>query len=71
LSVVYSGDTFNPSGSSAPVTLTVNPVPVNLTAACWNANFPYGADYHCGVYASSTVGAPLGVITYQYDGGAG
>ncbi|MDT7814336.1 MAG: hypothetical protein QOJ42_4252 [Acidobacteriaceae bacterium] len=53
------------------MTLTVNPVPVNLTAACWNANFPYGADYHCGVYASSTVGAPLGVITYQYDGGAG
>lgn len=70
LSVVYSGDTFNPSGSSAPVTLTVNPVPVNLTAACWNANSPYGADYHCGVYASSTAGAPLGVITYQYDGGA-
>lgn len=53
------------------MTLTVNPVPVNLTAACWNANFPYGADYHCGVYASSTAGAPLGVITYQYDGGAG
>jgi hypothetical protein len=70
LSVVYSGDTFNPGGSSAPVTLTVNPVPVNLTAACWNANFPYGADYHCGVYASSNAGAPKGVITYQYDGGA-
>jgi hypothetical protein len=69
LTVVYSGDSFNPAGSSAPVTLTVNPVPVNLTAACWNANFPYGADYHCGVYASSTAGAPKGVITYQYDGG--
>jgi hypothetical protein len=70
LSVVYSGDAFNPGGSSAPVTLTVNPVPVNLTASCWNANFAYGADYHCGVYASSTAGAPKGVITYQYDGGA-
>lgn len=70
LSVVYAGDAFNPGGTSAPVTLTVKPVPVNLTAACWNANFPYGADYHCGVYASSTAGAPRGVITYQYDGGS-
>lgn len=70
LSVVYSGDAFNPGGSSAPVALTVKQAPVNLTASCWNANFPYGADYHCGVYASSTAGAPKGVITYQYDGGA-
>jgi hypothetical protein len=70
LSVAYSGDSFNPAGNSAPVTLTVNPVQVNLTAACWNANFPYGADYHCGVYASSNAGAPKGVITYQYDGGS-
>jgi hypothetical protein len=70
LSVVYSGDSFNPGGSSAPVTLTVKQVPVNLTASCWNANFPYGADYNCGVYTSSTAGAPQGVITYQYDGGA-
>lgn len=68
LSVVYAGDAFNPGGTSAPVTLTVKPVPVNLTASCWNANFPYGADYHCGVYASSNAGAPQGVITYQYDG---
>jgi hypothetical protein len=52
------------------VTLTVKPVPVNLTASCWNANFPYGADYHCGVYTSSTAGVPQGVITYQYDGAA-
>jgi hypothetical protein len=70
LTAVYSGDAFNPGGTSAPVTLTVKPVPVNLSAACWNATFPYGADYHCGVYASSTAGAPKGVITYQYDGGA-
>jgi hypothetical protein len=70
LSVVYAGDSYNPGGSSAPVALTVKPVAVNLSASCWNANFPYGADYHCGVYASSNAGAPLGVITYQYDGGA-
>jgi Bacterial Ig-like domain (group 3) len=70
LTAVYSGDAFNPGGTSAPVTLTVKPVPVNLSAACWNATFPYGADYHCGVYASSTAGPPKGVITYQYDGGA-
>jgi hypothetical protein len=68
LSVEYAGDAFNPGGTSAPVTLTVKPVAVNLTASCWNANFPYGADYHCGVYASSNAGAPQGVITYQYDG---
>lgn len=70
LSVVYSGDASNPGGTSAPVMLTVKPVPVNLTASCWNANFPYGADYHCGAYASSAAGAPKGVVTYQYDGGA-
>jgi Bacterial Ig-like domain (group 3) len=70
LTAVYSGDSFNPGGTSAPVTLTVKPVPVNLSAACWNASFPFGADYHCGVNASSTAGAPKGVITYQYDGGA-
>jgi hypothetical protein len=68
LTAVYSGDAFNPGGTSAPVTLTVNQVPVNLTAACWNANFPYGADYHCGVFTSSTAGSPQGVITYKYDG---
>ena len=69
LSAVYSGDAFNPGGTSAPATLTVKQAPVFLTAACWNNNFPYGADYHCGVYVSSTAGAPKGVITYQYDGG--
>lgn len=70
LSAVYAGDSFNPGGTSAPVILNVKPVPVKLTASCWNAAFPYGADYHCGVYASSNAGAPKGVITYQYDGGA-
>jgi hypothetical protein len=43
---------------------------VQLSTSCWNANFPYGADYHCGIYTSSAAGAPKGVATYQYDGGA-
>ena len=68
LSAVYAGDAFNAAGSSAPVTLRVNPVPVRLSASCWNANFPYGANYQCGVYTSSNAGPPLGVVTYQYDG---
>ncbi len=70
LTASYLGDSHNPAGSSAPVILTVNPVPVQLSTSCWNANFPYGADYHCGIYTSSAAGAPKGVATYQYDGGA-
>jgi hypothetical protein len=70
LTAMYVGDAFNPGGTSAPVNLTVLPAPVFLSAACWNAQFPYGADYHCGVYASSNAGPPKGVITYQYDGAA-
>jgi hypothetical protein len=38
--------------------------------ACWNSNFPYGADYICGAYTSSNAGPAQGVITYSYDGGA-
>ena len=70
LTASYSGDSNNAAGVSAPVILTVNPVPVQLSTSCWNANFPYGADYHCGIYTSSAAGAPQGVVTYQYDGGA-
>lgn len=68
LSVVYSGDSSNPAGVSAPVTFTVNQVPVQLLVTCWNANFTYGANYNCKVNVSSTAGSPQGVITYQYDG---
>lgn len=63
----YLGDTYNPAGNSAPVTLIVNPVPVNLTASCWNTPYPYGANFNCGAYASSNAGAPLGSITYTFD----
>jgi hypothetical protein len=68
LSAFYSGDANNPAGASAAVTLTVLPVPVTLSLTCWNTPYPYGADFHCGAYASSTAGAPLGSITYVYDG---
>jgi hypothetical protein len=70
LSASYSGDSNNAAGVSAPVILTVKPVPVRLSTSCWNANFPYGANYNCGIYTSSAAGAPQGVVTYQYDGGA-
>ncbi|MFZ0662240.1 MAG: Ig-like domain-containing protein [Acidobacteriaceae bacterium] len=69
LQAVYSGDTHNPAGTSAPVSFVVKQVPVRLTTSCWNANAPYGVNYQCGIYTSSAAGAPQGVATYQYDGG--
>ncbi|QNI33160.1 Ig-like domain repeat protein [Alloacidobacterium dinghuense] len=70
LSATYAGDAFNPGGTSTPVQLIVNPVPVNLSTSCWNLNYPYGANFQCGVYTSSNAGPPQGVVTYQYDGAA-
>jgi hypothetical protein len=70
LTAVYSGDRNNPSGTSIPVTVIVNPVPVTLSASCWNASFAYGANYQCTISVSSNAGAPLGSITYTYDGGS-
>ncbi len=70
LTAVYSGDSHNAAGTSAQVPLIVLPVPVTLALACWNTPYPYGADFHCNVSASSNAGAPLGAITYVYDGGA-
>jgi hypothetical protein len=70
LTAVYSGDRNNPSGTSVPVTVTVSPVPVTLSASCWNASFPYGGNYQCTVNVSSNAGAALGSITYTFDGGS-
>jgi len=69
LTAVYSGDPNNPSGNSAPVSVTVAPVPVNLSASCWNSSYPYGGNYQCTVNVSSNAGAPQGSINYSYDGG--
>jgi polygalacturonase/sugar lactone lactonase YvrE len=70
ITAVYSGDKNNPAGTSAPTVLTVSPVPVNLSVSCWNANFPYGANYQCTVNVSSNASSAKGSITYSYDGGA-
>ncbi len=69
LSAAYSGDKNNPAGTSAPAAIVVDPVAVNLNAACWNASFNYGPNYQCTVSVSSNAGSAQGVITYTYDGG--
>jgi hypothetical protein len=67
---VYSGDKNNPAGTSAPVTVTVSPVPVNMSVSCWNASFPYGGNYQCDVSLSSNAGSAQGSITYAFDSGS-
>jgi hypothetical protein len=64
----YSGDTNNHPEESAAVVVIVNPVQVNLSASCWNASFPYGANYQCTINASSNAGAAQGVVSATYDG---
>ncbi|HEY1647227.1 MAG TPA: pectinesterase family protein [Terracidiphilus sp.] len=70
ITAVYSGDKNNPAGTSAPTVLTVSPVPVNMSVSCWNASFPYGANYQCTVNVSSNAGSAKGSVTYSFDGGA-
>ena len=65
----YSGDNNNPPGTSDPTVLTVSPVPVNMSASCWNSSFPYGGNYQCTVNVSSNAGAAQGNISYSYNGG--
>ena len=70
IGATYSGDKHNAPGTAAPVTLTVNPVPVNLAIACPNPTFTHGPNFQCVVTASSNAGPPLGSITYSLDNGA-
>jgi len=70
LTASYSGDSYFPSGLSAPVTITVLPAPVNFQASCWGAQ-TYGGSYQCSVSLSaSTTTQPAGAISYTLDGGA-
>jgi len=70
LTATYSGDSHFPAGVSSPVTITVNPAPVNLQASCWGGQV-YGSAYQCTVNVSaSTTTIPGGSITYSFDGGA-
>jgi hypothetical protein len=64
----YSGDSNNHPEESATIAVIVNPVPVNLSASCWNASFPYGANYQCTINASSNAGAAQGVVSATYGG---
>jgi hypothetical protein len=70
LTAVYSGNNAIAAGTSVPVLVTVSPVPVTLSASCWNASFAYGASYQCTVNLSSNAGTPLGSITYTVDAGS-
>ena len=70
VSASYSGDSNNPAGQSAAVTMTVSPVPVDMGVSCWNASFPYGGNYSCTVNVSSNAGSALGAITYAFDNNA-
>jgi len=70
ISAIYSGDSNNPAGQSAPVTVTVSPAPVVVTSSCWNASFPYGGNYSCTVNVSSSAGGVVpGAIAYTLDNG--
>jgi hypothetical protein len=69
LTAIYSGDKDNPAGISSSVAVLVNPVPVTLSASCWNSTFAYGANYQCTVNISSKAGAAQGSINYTLDGG--
>jgi hypothetical protein len=70
LSATYSGDSNNPDGTSAPITVTVSPTPSYLQASCGNAGFVYSGNYNCNVNVGSEVGGATGAITYTFDGGA-
>ncbi len=70
ISVTYSGDAKNPSGSSAPASFTVLPAPVHIDLDCLGETIHLGRDVFCLAYVSSKTGPATGAITYQLDGGA-
>jgi hypothetical protein len=66
----YSGDTNNPAGNSAPVTVTVSAAKVLMIPACGPPSLPYGDNYQCAVAFVYNLGLAKGVMTYTLDGGA-
>jgi hypothetical protein len=68
LTAVYSGDNKNPAGISAPVTVTVSPVRVDLDVFCGDDRLPYGRNYDCKVSVHSHAGPAEGSISYSLDG---
>jgi hypothetical protein len=68
LTATYVGDATAPAGFSSGVTVVVAPSPTTLSASCWNAFFPYGANYSCTANVSSNAGAPTGTLHYTVDG---
>jgi hypothetical protein len=69
ITAVYSGDSNNPPGTSAPIVVTVNPAQSYLGASCGGANFSFGGNYSCNVTVGSNAGPATGSITYAVDGG--
>ena len=70
ISVIYSGDARNPAGTSAPITLTVLPGSVHITAECDNSTLRSGKDFRCGIFVGSGETGAQGVVTYSPDGAA-
>ncbi len=69
LTAFYSGDSHNPSGTSAPVTVTVNPASVWMIPVCGPPTVPYGGTYQCAVGVFYNLGFAKGTLTFTLDGG--
>ncbi len=69
MTATFSGNGGYESGTSAPVTVTVNPAQTFIGASCGYTSFPYGSNYSCNVNVGSNAGGAQGVITYTLDNG--
>jgi hypothetical protein len=71
LTAAYSGDSRNPAGVSAPVTVTVTPGPVKLELRCRNANLIKGQTLHCEATARDRSFPVSGTLGYTIKGNGG
>jgi hypothetical protein len=69
LTAFYSGDKNNPSGTSAPSTVTVSAAVTKLSASCGPSSVLYGETYQCAVVVSDNGGYAKGAVTFTLDGG--